>query len=112
MKRFCVVVTICIGVASWSLGSVSADTRAPNAQRFTLECGGATVMVVSPVEAARAAQILGTTGVSILQQVTFSGTVLFEQPSFRALSPSALTTCTTGPLTVIVLNTPQSQRNP
>jgi hypothetical protein len=76
-------------------------------QTFTLECGGNTVTVVSPTDAARAAQIVGATGVGVLQRVLFEGTVLFEQPSFQALKDSAFTTCTQDGLTVVVLMTPQ-----
>jgi hypothetical protein len=32
----------------WSSGTVAADTRAPSAQTFVLECGGETITVVSP----------------------------------------------------------------
>ena len=92
----------------WNAGSATADTHAPSVQTFTLECGGTTVTVVSPIEAARAAQVVGATGVGVLQRVLFGDTVLFEQPSFGALKNSALTTCTQGELTVVVLITPQS----
>jgi hypothetical protein len=111
MRQFFVAAMGClVGITSMS-HMVVADTRAPSTQTFVLECGSATVTVVSPVESARAAQIVGTTGVGVLQQVTFSGSVLFEQPSFRALKPSALTSCTTavpgGTLSMVVLVTPQ-----
>ena len=104
---------VALGVAG--AGTLAADNRAPNRQTFVLECSGATVTFVSPVERASAAQIAGATGVGVLQQVVFSdasgSTVLFEQPSFTALRSSALTTCTVavpeGTLTLTVLVTPQ-----
>jgi hypothetical protein len=111
MKRLLVNVTAAIIGAVGLSGTALADTRSPHAQTFVLSCGGASVTFVSPVEQARAAQIVGTTGAGILQRVVFSGTVLFEQPSFQALKPSALTTCTQpvpgGEVTLIVLVTPQ-----
>ena len=104
-----------VGLLATSV-AVAGDTNAPNRQTFTMTCGGATVTVVSPVEPARAAQVVGTTGVGILQRVTMGGAVLFEQPSFQAHDPAALTTCTFpvpgGELTFDVLTTPQSGRRP
>ena len=111
MKQLFLIVTFCVA----AFGTARADTRAPSAQMFVLECGGATVTFVSPTEPARAAQVLGTTGVGVLQRVVFSDesgeTVLFEQPSFDALKPSALKACTLsvseGTFTFVVLLTPQ-----
>jgi hypothetical protein len=89
-------------------GAAFADTHAPSAETFTLTCGGATITVVSPTGYAEAAQVVGTTGASVLEFVTDSaGNVLFEQPSYPALSASKLTTCTADGLTFVVLNTPQ-----
>jgi hypothetical protein len=103
-----------------SFGPVLADTRGPSAQTFVLECGGETVTVVSPVEPAAAAQVVGTTGVGVLLQVAASdGTVLFEQPSFQAHNSSpvtALTICTVplnqDTITLVVLMTPQNEHEP
>ncbi len=72
--------------------------------------------IVSPVFSALAAQIVGTTGVAILQYAVLSdGTVLYEHPSFKAMKASALTTCTTplfgGTVTMTVLMSPQNERN-
>lgn len=114
MRQLALAVALCVAGA----GILTADNRAPNRQTFVLECGGATVTFVSPVEPARAAQIVGTTGVGVLQQVLFSdasgATVLFEQPSFKALRSSALTTCTVavpeGTVTFTVLVTPQGNQ--
>jgi hypothetical protein len=119
MRRFTVAVMLSLAGAIWGSGAVSADTRAPSTQTFVIECGGMTVTVVSPVFSARAAQVVGTTGVAILQQVVlyddFGVTVLFEQPSVRALRASALTTCTLatpeGTLVLTVLMTPQGRNN-
>jgi hypothetical protein len=100
--------TFCAAVVPWSTATIRADTHAPSVQTFTLDCGGHTITVTSPIEAARAAQVVATTGVSVLQQVRFEGVVLFEQPSFQALKDSAMTTCSQDGLTVVVLMTPQA----
>lgn len=116
MKRLVQAAVLClVGVVGAST-PLAGDTNAPNRQTFTINCGGATITIVSPVESARAAQIVGTTGAGILQRVTFAGAVLFEQPSFQAHDPAALTTCTFpvpgGELTFDVLFTPQAGRKP
>ncbi len=98
-----------------SSASLLGDTRAPSTQTFVINCGGATVTIVSPVFAALAAQVVGSTGTAILQQVVLSdGTVIFEHPSFSALKSSALTSCTValpeGTVTLLVLMTPQRNK--
>jgi hypothetical protein len=108
MRQILGLLTFCAAIVPWSTASIRADTHAPGVQPFTIECGGSTITLVSPNEPARAAQIVGTTGVAVLQQVLFEGVVLFEQPSFQALKDSAVTTCTQGPVTVVVLMTPQT----
>lgn len=116
MRRRFTTAAFCMAAVGWFSGMAAADSKAPNRQTFTVSCGGATVTFVSPVEPARAAQIVGTTGVGILQQVSIGGAVLFEQPSLQALDSSRLTTCTfptpDGDLTFIVLTTPQAGQNP
>jgi hypothetical protein len=115
MRKLFLTATVCLTGVVWSSGTASGDTLAPSVQTFVVNCGGAAVTFVSPVEPARAAQVVGTTGVGVLQQVVFSdgsgGIVVFEQPSFQALKSSALTTCTLpvpgGTLTLVVLVTPQ-----
>ena len=109
MRQVLGFLTVCAAIVPWSTASIRADTRAPSLQTFTLECGGSTITVVSPTEAARAAQIVSATGVGVLQQVLFEGVVLFEQPSFQALKDSAVATCTQDTLTVVVLMTPQAK---
>jgi hypothetical protein len=108
MRQVLGFLAVCAAIVPWSAASLRADTHAPNRQTFTLQCGGSTITVVSPIEAARAAQIVDATGVGVLQQVTFEGVVLFEQPSFQAHENSALTTCTQDALTVVVFMTPQA----
>ena len=115
MKRIVPVLTLCVAALGWGSGFAAGDTKGPSTQTLVLECGGATVTVVSPVESARAAQVVGSTGVGVLQQVTLSdGTVLFEQPSFEAHDPASLTTCTVAvpgdTLTLKVFMTPQGKR--
>ena len=110
MRQVLGFLAVCAAIVPWSTASIRADTHAPSRQTITLECGGSTITVVSPTERAEAAQIVGTTGVGVLQQVTFEGVVLFEQPSFQALKDSALTTCTQDALTVVVFMTPQANR--
>lgn len=105
-----------VGVFSHS-ETVVADTKAPSTQRFSMTCGGVTVTIVSPTFSARAGQVVGATGVGVLQRVTLAdGTVLFEQPSFEAHDASALATCTSvfgeDTLTFNVLMTPQREHNP
>ncbi len=116
MRGMFLTALICLAAIGWTAGTASGDTSAPNRQTSVLNCGGATVTFVSPVEPARAAQIVGITGVGVLQRLVFGGSVLFEQPSFHALDPSALTTCTFsipgGELTFVVLVTPQGGRRP
>jgi hypothetical protein len=109
MRQVLGSLAVCAALVPWSSASIKADTNAPNRQTFTLQCGGSTITVVSPVEAARAAQIVDATGVGVLQQVMFEGVVLFEQPSLQAHKGSALTTCTQDALTVVVLMTPQAK---
>jgi hypothetical protein len=116
MRQLVFVVTfVILSVLSGSETAVG-DTKAPSTQTFTMECGGATVTIVSPTFSARAAQVVGSTGAAVLQRAVLSdGTVLFEQPGFQAHEPSALTTCTLvlgeDMLTVTVLMTPQRQHN-
>jgi hypothetical protein len=116
MRGVLLTALLCLSAIGWTAGTASGDTSAPNRQTFTVNCGGATITFVSAVEPARAAQIVGITGVGVLQRVVFGGSILFEQPSFRALDPSALTTCTFpvpgGELTFVVLVTPQAGRRP
>ena len=108
MKRTRLLVVSAVAALATSAPAM-ADTNAPSAQTFVLNCGGTTITFVSPTFAARAAQIVGTTGTAILVRVVDSaGNVLFEQPSFKALRPSALTTCTLDGIAFIVLVTPQS----
>ena len=115
MRQILGFLAFCAAAMVWNVASAQADTHAPSTQTFTLVCGSAIVTVVSPTEAARAGQIVGATGVGILQRVLFADspgeTVLFEQPSAQALKASALTSCTQavpgGVLTVVVLTTPQ-----
>jgi hypothetical protein len=71
MKKLFPLVPLCVAVMMWSAGEAGGDTRAPSTQTFVLDCGGTTVTVVSPVFSARAGQVVGTTGVGILQQVVF-----------------------------------------
>jgi hypothetical protein len=118
MRRMRAAVTLVLVVAMglFSGGLATADTNAPSAQTFVLSCGGATVTFVSPTFQAKAAQIVGTTGVGVLQRVVVTDssgtTVLFEQPSFSKLAAAKLTTCMDaipgGTVTLIVLTTPQS----
>jgi hypothetical protein len=95
--------------AAFVMGSSArADTHAPSAQMFTQTCGDTTITLVSPTERAEAAQVVGTTGTGILELVTDGdGNVLFEHPSYKALRPDKLTTCTEDGLTFVVLMTPQ-----
>jgi hypothetical protein len=96
-------------------GPAMADTNAPSVQTIVLQCGSATVTFVSPIFQARAAQVVGTTGVGVLQRVVITDssgtTVVFEQPSFSKLAPAKLTTCTDafpgGTATLTLLMTPQ-----
>jgi xanthine/CO dehydrogenase XdhC/CoxF family maturation factor len=83
-----------------------ADTGAPTAQTFVLNCNGQVVTFVSPVEAALAAQVTESTSVGILLRLTFDGEVLFELPASRRLPVGLVTTCTDGPFTFTVLITP------
>jgi hypothetical protein len=96
--RSLMVLVLVLGAALLGAATAGADTHAPSAQTFVLTCEGSTTPVtfVSPTGAAEAAQILGATGVGILEEVTDSaGNVFFEHPGFQALSSSvALTTCT------------------
>lgn len=117
MKRLWLGMGLCVAAVMSGSGLVRADTRAPSTQTFVLECDGATVTIVSPTFSAAAAQVVGSTGVSILQRVTSNGTVLYEHPSFGGLQSSAarLTVCTFPlgggeSLTLHVLNTPQGRR--
>jgi|SRR5688572_31462295 len=99
MQPMRAMVTVVLVVAMGLLGggSAAADTHAPTAQTFVLNCSGSTVTFVSPTFQARAAQIVGTTGVGVLQRVVVTDssgtTILFEQPSFSNLAPAKLTTC-------------------
>src|SRR6185503_11964288 len=96
--RAVVTLVLVVAVGLFSGGSAMADTHAPSAQTFVLNCAGATVTFVSPTFQAKAAQIVGTTGVGVLLRVVLTdssgSTVLFEQPSFSKLAPAKLTTCT------------------
>ena len=85
---------------------VRADTGAPTAQTFVLDCNGQTVTFVSPVEHALAAQVTGSNSVGILLRLTFENQVLFELPASRRLPAGLITTCTDGPLTFTLLLTP------
>ena len=89
--------------------SIRADTRAVSLQTFTLACGGSTITVVSPTEAARAAQIVGATGVGVLQQVLFGVSCSSSNQVSRRSRIRAVTTCTQDALTVVVLMTPQAK---
>lgn len=117
MKKFFVVFTLSLAGVAWGFGTAAGDTRAPSTQNFVMECGGATINIVSPTFSALAAQIVGSTGTAVLQRAVLSdGTVLFEQPSFQAHKADALTTCTQAFLgetvTVTVLMTPQGNDRP
>ena len=114
MKQIVAVLTLSVAALAWGSGFAAGDTRAPSTQTQVLQCGGATVTIVSPVWSARAAQVVGSTGVGVLQQVALSdGTVLFEQPSYGAHDPASLTTCTVAflgeTLTLKVFMTPQGK---
>jgi hypothetical protein len=118
MRQLSLILAVALSSVVWDVPSAGADTRAPSAQIFVLECGGASVTFVSPNEPAQAGQVVSTTGVGVLQRVVFSGssgeTVLFEQPSFQAHKTSALTDCTLavpgGTVTFVVLATPQGRQ--
>ena len=116
MRRLLAATVFIVGGALSSV-AVVGDTGAPSRQTFVLDCGGLTITVVSPIEPAAAAQVVGTTGVGVLLRVALSdGTVLFEQPSFQAHKASAITVCTssfgTETLTLAVMMTPQGEHNP
>jgi membrane-bound inhibitor of C-type lysozyme len=87
-----------------------ADTRAPSTETFTFACDdGTTVTVVVPVEDSAAAQVVNSTDVVVLQRLSHSAFgVLYEAPSYQALSQRrSLTTCTSEELTFVLLRTPQ-----
>jgi hypothetical protein len=106
------LLTSAVAATAVVLGAISgtalADTHAPSAEAFVLNCGGTQTTFVSPVGPAEAAQITGKTGVGILEQVLSpSGDVVFQHQSFSALNPDKLTTCTDeAGFTYLVLVTP------
>ena len=114
-KRTGVTLVLVVALGLLTGGAATADTNAPSAQTFVLKCAGVTVTFVSPTFQARAAQVVGTTGVGVLQRVVLTdasgSAVLFEQPSFSRLSPEKLTTCTDsipgGTVSLTLLTTPQ-----
>src|SRR5919202_6897793 len=89
----CLGALVAAAVAALSVSSAAlADTHAPSAEAFVLNCGGTQTTFVSPVGPAEAAQITGKTGVGILEQVLSpSGDVVFQHQSFSALNPDKLT---------------------
>jgi len=109
MKRILALAMLFLVYALAIAGSAVADTKAPSSQQFQLTCGGNPVTFVSPVGPAEAAQIVGGTGVGILQEIVSpSGDVLFQHQSSGALNPNKLTTCSDGDgFTYIILVTPQ-----
>jgi hypothetical protein len=97
MKNGALVLGLCL-VLVGSMRTAEADTHAPTTATVVLQCGGETVTFVSPTSSAEAGQVVGSTGVGVLQLVLFvdgsGSTVVFEHPGFHAHKPSKLTTCT------------------
>jgi hypothetical protein len=100
------VTTVALTVIGTLPTVVRADTGAPSAQTFVLDCNGQTITFISPVEHALAAQAVGSTTVGILLRLTFGSDVLFALPASQHLPAGIIKTCTDGPLTFTLLLTP------
>jgi hypothetical protein len=48
MRQLSLILAVALSSVVWDVPSAGADTRAPSAQIFVLECGGASVTFVSP----------------------------------------------------------------
>lgn len=112
MRRPRNAVTLAVLLSLVVSGVAIADTAAPSSQTFVLDCDGTELTFVSPIEAARAAQLADGTGVGVLQRLSVDGgPVLFEAPSYAALSARGhLTTCMADGLTFEILVTPRGGR--